>query len=170
MGHVFRTRVQKGEDISEAVRQTSSIVGQLSHFISQIWSDKNYIFLLNLIIFAVVYLTLIFIINRFWIATAIFGTVMTVYAVANHIKIESRNEPVLPADLNFITGGNTGQLASFILKAVKDLPIQQLAASYGLSSFALSCSLSMDAMPLSTVPGVTLLPGLRTLPARSLAL
>lgn len=71
MGHVFRTRVQKGEDISEAVRQASSIVGQLSHFISQIWSDKNYIFLLNLIIFAVVYLTLIFIINRFWIATAI---------------------------------------------------------------------------------------------------
>ena len=63
---------KKGEDISEAVRQTSSIVGQLSHFISQIWSDKNYIFLLNLIIFAVVYLTLIFIINRFWIATVDF--------------------------------------------------------------------------------------------------
>lgn len=112
---------KKGEDISEAVRQTSSIVGQLSHFISQIWSDKNYIFLLNLIIFAVVYLTLIFIINRFWIATAIFGTVMTVYAVANHIKIESRNEPVLPADLNFITGGNTGQLASFIPQSSQGL-------------------------------------------------
>lgn len=112
---------KKGEDISEAVRQTSSIVGQLSHFISQIWSDKNYIFLLNLIIFAVVYLTLIFIINRFWIATAIFGTVMTVYAVANHIKIESRNEPVLPADFNFITGGNTGQLASFIPQSSQGL-------------------------------------------------
>ena len=112
---------KKGEDISEAVRQTSSIVGQLSHFISQIWSDKNYIFLLNLIIFAVVYLTLIFIINRFWIATAIFGTFMTVYAVANHIKIESRNEPVLPADLNFITGGNTGQLASFIPQSSQGL-------------------------------------------------
>ena len=112
---------KKGEDISEAVKQASSIVGQLSHFISQIWSDKNYIFLLNLIIFAVVYLTLIFIINRFWIATAIFGTVMTVYAVANHIKIESRNEPVLPADLNFITGGNTGQLASFIPQSSQGL-------------------------------------------------
>ena len=112
---------KKGEDISEAVRQTSSIVGQLSHFISQIWSDKNYIFLLNLIIFAVAYLTLIFIINRFWIATAIFSTVMTVYAVANHIKIESRNEPVLPADLNFITGGNTGQLASFIPQSSQGL-------------------------------------------------
>lgn len=112
---------KKGEDISEAVRQASSIVGQLSHFISQIWSDKNYIFLLNLIILAVVYLTLIFIINRFWIATAIFGTVMTVYAVANHIKIESRNEPVLPADLNFITGGNTGQLASFIPQSSQGL-------------------------------------------------
>ena len=112
---------KKGEDVSEAVKQASSIVGQLSHFISQIWSDKNYIFLLNLIILAVVYLTLIFIINRFWIATAIFGTVMTVYAVANHIKIESRNEPVLPADLNFITGGNTGQLASFIPQSSQGL-------------------------------------------------
>lgn len=112
---------KKGEDVSEAVKQASSIVGQLSHFISQIWFDKNYIFLLNLIIFAVAYLTLIFIINRFWIATAIFSTVMTVYAVANHIKIESRNEPVLPADLNFITGGNTGQLASFIPQSSQGL-------------------------------------------------
>ena len=112
---------KKGEDISEAVKQASSIVGQLAHFISQIWFDKNYIFLLNLIILAVVYLTLIFIINRFWIATAIFSTVMTVYAVANHIKIESRNEPVLPADLNFITGGNTGQLASFIPQSSQGL-------------------------------------------------
>lgn len=112
---------KKGEDISEAVKQASSIVGQLAHFISQIWFDKNYIFLLNLIILAVAYLTLIFIINRFWIATAIFSTVMTVYAVANHIKIESRNEPVLPADLNFITGGNTGQLASFIPQSSQGL-------------------------------------------------
>lgn len=112
---------KKGEDISEAVKQASSIVGQLAHFISQIWFDKNYIFLLNLIILAVAYLTLIFIINRFWIATAIFSTVMTVYAVANHIKIESRNEPVLPADLNFITGGNTGQSASFIPQSSQGL-------------------------------------------------
>ena len=112
---------KKGEDISEAVKQASSIVGQLAHFISQIWFDKNYIFLLNLIILAVAYLTLIFIINRFWIATAIFSTVMTVYAVANHIKIESRNEPVLPADLNFITRGNTGQLASFIPQSSQGL-------------------------------------------------
>lgn len=112
---------KKGEDVSEAVKQASSIVGQLTHFISQIWFDKNYIFLLNLIILAVAYLTLIFIINRFWIATAIFSTVMTVYAVANHIKIESRNEPVLPADLNFITGGNTGQLASFIPQSSQGL-------------------------------------------------
>ena len=112
---------KKGEDVSEAVKQASSIVGQLAHFISQIWFDKNYIFLLNLIILAVAYLTLIFIINRFWIATAIFITVMTVYAVANHIKIESRNEPVLPADLNFITGGNTGQLASFIPQSSQGL-------------------------------------------------
>ena len=112
---------KKGEDISEAVKQASSIVGQLAHFISQIWFDKNYIFLLNLIILAVAYLTLIFIINRFWIASAIFSTVMTVYAVANHIKIESRNEPVLPADLNFITGGNTGQLTSFIPQSSQGL-------------------------------------------------
>jgi len=28
--------------------------------------------------------------------------------------MESRNDPILPADLNFITGGNTGELTSFI--------------------------------------------------------
>lgn len=32
---------KKGDDISEAVKQASSIVGQLAHFISQIWFDKT---------------------------------------------------------------------------------------------------------------------------------
>lgn len=103
-----------GEEVDEATRQANSVAGQLLHFVSQMWFDRQYQFLLNLIILAALYVTLIFILNRFWISTAIFGTVMTVYAVANHIKMESRNEPVLPADLNFITGGNTGELTSFI--------------------------------------------------------
>ncbi|MBF9709177.1 LTA synthase family protein [Bifidobacterium dentium] len=103
-----------GEEVDEATRQANSVAGQLLHFVSQMWFDRQYQFLLNLIILAALYITLIFILNRFWTSTAIFGTVMTVYAVTNHIKMESRNEPVLPADLNFITGGNTGELTSFI--------------------------------------------------------
>ncbi len=70
--------------------------------------------MLNCLILGAIYLTLVLVLNRFWIATAIFGAVMTTYAVANHIKVETRNEPVLPSDLNFITGGNAGELTSFI--------------------------------------------------------
>lgn len=46
---------------------------------------------------------------------------MTTYAVANHVKMQTRNEPVLPADLNFITGGNTSELTSFIPKSSQGL-------------------------------------------------
>ena len=113
-GMYSKPEYQKGEEVDELTRQASSITGQLLHFISQIWFDKDYVFLLNLIILAAAYLTIVFVLNRFWVSTAIFGAVMTTYAVANHIKMQARNEPVLPADLNFITGGNTGELTSFI--------------------------------------------------------
>lgn len=36
--------------------------------------------------------------------------------MANHIKIQLRNEPVIPSDLSFISSGNGGEVASFIPK------------------------------------------------------
>ena len=104
----------EGSEIDDTTRVLQSVIGRTTKFVSQIWIDHQYQALLNFIVLGVIYLTLVLILNRFWVASAIFGTVMTVFAVANHIKIESRNEPVIPADLNFITGGNAGELTSFI--------------------------------------------------------
>lgn len=104
----------EGSEIDDTTRVLQSVIGRTTKFVSQIWIDHQYQALLNFIVLDVIYLTLVLILNRFWVASAIFGTVMTVFAVANHIKIESRNEPVIPADLNFITGGNAGELTSFI--------------------------------------------------------
>ena len=104
----------EGSEIDDTTRVLQSVIGRTTKFVSQIWIDHQYQALLNFIVLGVIYLTLVLILTRFWVASAIFGTVMTVFAVANHIKIESRNEPVIPADLNFITGGNAGELTSFI--------------------------------------------------------
>lgn len=109
------------KDVEETTRILESVAGQTTKFICQIWLEQKYQALLNFIILGALYLTLVFILNRFWVSTAIFGSIMTVYAVANHIKMETRNEPILPADLSFITGGNTGELASFIPESSHDL-------------------------------------------------
>lgn len=110
-----------GEDVEKTTKIFESVAGQTTKFVCQMWLEQKYQVLLNFIILGVLYLTLIFILNRFWVSTAIFGSIMTVFAVANHIKMETRNEPILPADLNFITGGNTGELASFIPKSSQTL-------------------------------------------------
>lgn len=64
---------------------------------------------------------LVFVLNRFWIATAVFGIVTSVYAVANSIKLDLRNEPILPSDLSFISSGNGAEIASFIPKDSESL-------------------------------------------------
>lgn len=112
---------EKGEEIDKTTRILDSVAGQTTKFVAQMWLEQKNLVLLNFIILIAVYLTLIFVLNRFWVSTAIFGAVMTTYAVANHIKMVTRNEPVLPADLNFITGGNTGELTSFIPKSSQGL-------------------------------------------------
>ena len=52
--------------------------------------------------------------NRFWLATLVFGVSITAFGVANKIKMEVRTEPILPADFSFISGGNTGNIMSFV--------------------------------------------------------
>lgn len=111
----------EGSEIDDTTRVLQSVIGRTTKFVSQTWIDNQYQALLNFIVLGAIYLTLVLILNRFWVASAIFGTVMTVFAVANHIKIESRNEPIIPADLNFITGGNAGELTSFIPKSSQTL-------------------------------------------------
>lgn len=105
---------EAGQEVDKTTKILDSVAGQTTKFVAQMWLEHKNLFLLNCLILGAIYLTLVLVLNRFWIATAIFGAVMTTYAVANHIKVETRNEPVLPSDLNFITGGNAGELTSFI--------------------------------------------------------
>ena len=41
---------------------------------------------------------------------------MSIYAVANMLKVQLRGEPIIPADLSFLSGGDTGNIVSFIPK------------------------------------------------------
>lgn len=107
--------------IDDTTKIMQSVAGQLTKFVSQMWLEQKYIFLINFVGLGLVYLALIFITNRFWIATIIFGTVMTAYGVANSIKVQLRNEPIIPADLTFVSGGDTGSIMSFIPKASEAL-------------------------------------------------
>lgn len=63
---------------------------------------------LNMIALAFVYLICITVINRFWIGTALFGSIALIFSVATKIKIAMRHEPVIPSDLGFLTGGGGG--------------------------------------------------------------
>ena len=106
----------KGQVVDDQTKALNSVAGQLTSFVSQIWLHQSYQAWLNFIVLGVLYLTVILVINRFWVATAIFGTLMTVFAIADKIKVELRNEPIIPADLQFITGGNGDSIMSFITK------------------------------------------------------
>ena len=100
--------------VDDYTKAWNSIAGQITKFVAQVWLQKINNALLNFLILGLMYLVLVFLINRFWIATAVFSVVMTAFAVANHIKISLRNEPIIPADLSFLSGGNTGEIWSFI--------------------------------------------------------
>lgn len=103
-------------EIDQTTRILQSVAGQVTKFVSQMWLEQKYQFLLNFIGIGLIYLVLILVLNRFWIATFIFGIAMTSYGVANSIKMRLRNEPILPSDLSFILNGNSGSLLSFIPK------------------------------------------------------
>ena len=85
-----------------------------NYFFSIVLFGEAKILILNLLLLLLIYGGLLLLFNHFWAATTTFNAIMVVYAVANHIKVEARNEPVLASDLTMATG-NTGEIASFIL-------------------------------------------------------
>lgn len=101
-------------EVDDTTRILGSVSGQLTRFVSQMWLEGDWRFLLNFVALGLIYLTIIAVLNRFWISTALFGSIMVIFAIANKFKVEARNEPIIPADMNFISGGNTGELMSFI--------------------------------------------------------
>lgn len=96
---------------STRVQLSSPTVG--FGFVSKMWTDGNFVFVLNVILVALLYLMLLMLFNRFWTASIVILAVGIVVAAIEHFKVEIRYEAILPADLGFL-GSNTGNMLTFI--------------------------------------------------------
>ena len=104
-----------GTKISHHRKLVEGAVGQLTTYVTNMWlTDHNHLFIVNFVGLALIYLVLIFVLNRFWLATLIFGVAITAFGVANKIKMTVRSEPIIPADFSFISGGNANNILSFV--------------------------------------------------------
>lgn len=96
---------------STRVQLSSPTVG--FGFVSKMWTDGNFVFVLNVILVALLYLMLLMLFNRFWTASIVILAVGIIVAAIEHFKVEIRYEAILPADLGFF-GSNTGNMLTFI--------------------------------------------------------
>ena len=96
---------------STRVQLSSPTVG--FGFVSKMWADGNFVFVLNVILVALLYLMLLMLFNRFWTASIVILAVGIIVAAIEHFKVEIRYEAILPADLGFL-GSNTGNMLTFI--------------------------------------------------------
>ncbi len=95
---------------STRVQLSSPTVG--FGFVSKMWTDGNFVFVLNVILVALLYLMLLMLLNRFWASSIVILAAGIIVAVIEHFKIEIRYEAILPADLGFL-GSNTGNMLTF---------------------------------------------------------
>ena len=86
----------KGDEVDQTTKILNSVAGQVTKFVSQMYLEQKYQFLLSLFTLAVIYLVFIFVTNRFWIATLLFGILFTVYGTANSVKMGLMNQSFLP--------------------------------------------------------------------------
>lgn len=96
---------------STRVQLSSPTVG--FGFVSKMWTDGNFVFVLNVILVALLYLMLLMLFNRFWTASIVILAVGIIVAAIEHFKVEIRYEAILPPDLGFL-GSNTGNMLTFI--------------------------------------------------------
>lgn len=96
---------------STRVQLSSPTVG--FGFVSKMWTDGNFVFLLNVILVGLLYLALLMLFNRFWTASIVILAAGIFVAAIEHFKVEIRYEAILPADLGFL-GTNTGNMLTFI--------------------------------------------------------
>lgn len=96
---------------STRVQLSSPTVG--FGFVSKMWTDGNFVFVLNVILVALLYLMLLMLFNRFWTTSIVILAVGIIVAAIEHFKVEIRYEAILPADLGFL-GSNTGNMLTFI--------------------------------------------------------
>ena len=100
-----------GVTATSRVKLSSPTIGW--GFVTKMWTDLNFVAVLNLLICGIVYLILLMICTRFWVATPIYLAIAIIIAVIEHFKIVIRYEAVLPSDLSFLKS-DTGNLMSFM--------------------------------------------------------
>ena len=86
-----------GVTLSSRVELSSPAVGW--GFVSKMWTDLNFVAVLNLLLCGIVYLVVLMISNRFWVATPIYLALTFIAAVVERFKVSIRYEAVLPADV-----------------------------------------------------------------------
>lgn len=82
-------------------------------FVGKMFTSANFVAVLNLILWGVLYIILLMLTNRFWVATPVFLAVTFIVAVIEHFKVSIRYEAILPSDLNFLKA-DAGNLMSFM--------------------------------------------------------
>lgn len=105
--------LQWGVTMSSTRVELSSPLLGLGDLIVKMFTKANFVLILNMLLIGVIYLILLMITNRFWIATPILLAAALVIAVIEHFKVTIRYEAILPSDLSFL-GSNTGNLMSFV--------------------------------------------------------
>lgn len=116
---------------------------------------------LNMIGLALIYALLVTCINRFWVGTALFGTLVMVFSVATRIKVTMRNEPVIPSDLGILTGnggGGAGEVASFITEESQPLVNAAVTLLIWFAAICIMLQLWIDGVNSSIALGVIPLP------------
>ena len=103
--------LELGVTATSRVKLSSPTIGW--GFVSKMWTDGNFVAVLNLLICGIVYLLVLMISNRFWVATPIYLALAIIIAVIEHFKITIRYEAVIPSDLNFLKA-DAGNLMSFM--------------------------------------------------------
>lgn len=102
--------------VSEPTGKSSAeiSVASLGDMITKLFTQGNCVLLLNLLIIGLVYLVVLMVANRFWVASPIMVALALIISVIEHFKVELRYEVVQPADLAFIHNGNAGELTTFM--------------------------------------------------------
>lgn len=106
---IFQMGVQTGS----RSQVLNGLIENITRMFSNIWENLNFIFVLNLLIFAVIYGLIIILTNRFWLTSMVLMSLCIIISIIEYMKIFVRNEAILPADLNFLQS-DTGNISTFL--------------------------------------------------------
>ncbi|WEV58403.1 LTA synthase family protein [Bifidobacterium sp. ESL0728] len=106
--------LQQGVSQSDTRVKLASPLTGVWGMISKMWEQRNFVFVLNLLLLGLIYLAVIMVFNRFWIATPVMFVLIILIAIVEHFKVSVRYETILPSDLSFVSNGDAGSLMSFI--------------------------------------------------------